>query len=216
MRFGFGGGINFSDPQSTGEFQLYEDLSGSTSSYEYSSIFQNFGYQYYFLLEYQKDWWAVSIRPGTHSYTFSLENRLEYNNSTEILTNDFGLKYFTLPLEFKYIVERNGLRPFVGGVASWGRLLDGKAAENAVFIKNRITSGILTGAYYDTGSAIIVLGLGYNLGLHVITSKENRFNTAVSSSYSQDDIRLNDFFTNISILFSLEKKRRYSNTKCNY
>jgi hypothetical protein len=62
----------------------------------------------------------------------------------------------------------------------------------------------------------IALGIGYNYGLHVITRKDNRYNTSISTSYSQSDLKMNDLYANISLLFSLEKKPFASNVKCPY
>lgn len=216
LRFGFGGGINFGIINSVENFQLYEDLSGESSQNEYSPLFSNFGNQYFFLAEYSKDWLVVGLRPGTYSYNFSRENILEIENSEYIQSNDFSLRYFSIPLEVKYLIDLNDFQPFIGGAASWGTLLSGTGDDNNGFINPRIYLGAVTGFYYNRGSMTFGLNIGYNYGLHVITQKDDRFNSSSSNSYSQDDLKLNDLYTNISILFSLEKKRNYSNTKCKY
>lgn len=216
IRFGFGGGINLTNVHSTGNSQLYEDLSGNVSINEYSSLFKNFGNQYFFIAEYYKDNYSISLRPGTYTFNFSIENILFFDDAEVSQTNSFTLRYFSLPVEFKYIVDSRNIRPFAGGLFSYSTLLGGGKSENTGFISTRLALGILGGAYYDAGFSTLGLTIGYDYGLNITTRKDNRYNTAVSTSYSQDDIILNNLYLNISMLFSLEKKRSYSNTKCRY
>ena len=61
-----------------------------------------------------------------------------------------------------------------------------------------------------------LLSLGYQNGLHVITMKDDRYNTAVSSSFSQSDLSLNEIYVNLSLLFTLQKQPFKSGKKCNY
>ena len=216
LKFGFGGGINFSMIDAANEFELYEDLAGNTSSNEYSGVFQNLGNQYFFLAEYHVDGLVIGLRPGTYSYKFSRENILYFENSEVLQDNDFSLRYFSIPLEVKYLLNTNRLQPYIGGVLTWATLLASGENENLDFINNRLAMGAAAGAYYETGFMTVLMSLVYNHGIHVITRKDSRYNISISEPYSQSDLRLNDLNLNLSLLFSLEKKRFRSNMKCPY
>jgi hypothetical protein len=58
--------------------------------------------------------------------------------------------------------------------------------------------------------------VGYNVGLHNVTKKTDRFATGNGVTFAQDDIKLNDLQLNLSILFSLQKQKHYSNVECFY
>ncbi len=216
FKFGFGAGVNFSMVNAGDEFVLYEDLAGNTSTNEYSDVFQNFGNQYFFQAEYHRSGFVAAIKPGTYSYKFSRKNTLFFEDSEISQENDFSLRYFGVPLELKYLLSTNRFQPFIGAVFGWGILLGSGDDENLDFIKNRLSLGAVTGGYYETGFVTLVLSLGYDHGLHVITRKDNRYNTSISTSYSQSDLRLNNLYANITFLFSLEKQRFSSHQKCAY
>lgn len=216
LKFGFGGGINFTMVDAADEFILYEDLAGNPSYNDYSGVFQNLGNQYFFLAEYLVNGVVVGVKPGTYSYNFSRKNTLFFENSEVPQNNDFSLRYFSIPMEVKYLLNTNRLQPFIAGVFTWGTLLGSGENGNLDFIKNRLSIGAAAGAYYETGFMTLMMSLGYNHGIHVITKKLSRYNTSISEPYAQSDLRLNDLYLNLSILFSLEKKRFRSNVKCPY
>jgi hypothetical protein len=216
MRFGFGGGINFSQVNAKDEFRLYEDLAGNTSSNKYSGLFQNFGNQYFIQAEYLAGPVVISIRPGTYSYRFSRENTLVFDGSEEVQVNHFVLRYFNIPLDVKYIAPGERLRPCIGATVTWGNLMGSGKGEYTGFISNRFTLGITGGAYYDTGFMTLLLSVGYQKGLHVITMKNDRYNTAVSNSFSQSDLSIDEIYANLSLLFTLQKQRFKSRLKCKY
>lgn len=216
LKLGLGGGVNFAVTNVSSDIVIYEDLAGNEITTEYSPVFKNFGHQYFFLAEYSLSPLVIGLRPGTYSYNFSSENTLVFEDSEVTESHDYTLRYFEIPLDVKYLFTDRKLQPFLGGTIAWGTLLGKGSTTGNGFIHNRFTLGLNAGAYYDTGFITFVLTSGYNYGLHVITSKSNRFETAAGSPYSIGDIKLNHLFANLSLLFSLEKKRFASFSKCVY
>jgi hypothetical protein len=95
-------------------------------------------------------------------------------------------------------------------------LLGSFDATNQTFIRPKFTAGAVAGTYIDLRYVILDLNVGYHMGLHNITSKSNRFETGNGSTFAQDDILLNDLQISLSVLFSLQKQKHYSNVECFY
>lgn len=215
LRMGLGAGVNLTTVIPTGGNSIYEDLSGTIISTNYSSTLENLSSNYFFHAEYPFSQFIVAIRPGTYSYRFTRMNRLIFEENESEQENDFILRYFQLPLDFKYRLLPNRIQPFIGGTVTWGSLLSGGEGGEA-FIRNRFTLGFSGGGYFETGVTTFMIEAGYNFGIHNITSKQERFETAIDNPYSLDDLRLNNLNVNLSLLFSLEKQRFSATRKCVY
>ncbi|MEZ5072204.1 MAG: hypothetical protein R2751_14900 [Bacteroidales bacterium] len=63
---------------------------------------------------------------------------------------------------------------------------------------------------------ILDLNAAYRYGLHNIVSKADRFGTGSGATFAQSDLLLNDLQINLSLLFSLQKQKHYSNVECFY
>ena len=74
----------------------------------------------------------------------------------------------------------------------------------------------MAGTYIDLRYVILDLNVAYNAGLHNISNESGRFETGSGSTFAQDDILLNDLQLSLSILFSLQKQKHYSNVECFY
>jgi opacity protein-like surface antigen len=121
--------------------------------------------------------------------------------------NEIRLRYFEIPLEVRYTIDLGGtFMPYVGGGFTYAHLMGSQEAANQTFIRTKMSLGGLAGTYIDLNYLILDFNLGYDYGLHVITSKENRDDTGSRDSYTQSDIRLNDLKINLSVLFSLQKR----------
>ena len=99
---------------------------------------------------------------------------------------------------------------------AYGHLLRSLDASNPTFIRPKFTAGVVAGTYIDLRYIILDLNAGYHLGLHNIASKADRFATGSNGTFAQDDLILNDLQINLSILFSLQKQKHFSNVECFY
>ncbi len=216
LRIGFGAGFNFSHILESQSYSLYEDLSGQSYESTYTPFYQNFGLQYFIHLDWHSNSLAVSLKPGTYTYNFTRQSSIEFQNEVVNQENPYTLRYFEIPLEAKYTIDLETVEPYVGGVFSYGHMLGSAASANNSFIRTKMTLGAVAGTYIDLQYVILDVSLGYNYGLHLITSKENRSETGRPDAFSQSDIRLNDLRLNISALFALQKKRNTGKAACNY
>jgi hypothetical protein len=214
MRVGFGAGVNFSHILETQSYNLYEDLEGEVYESKYRPFYQNFGHQYFIHLDYQQNFLSLSLKPGTYTFNFSRESSIPFQNETVTQENSYTLRYFEIPLEAKYTLDLNGVQPYVGGAVAYAHMLG--SSSNSTIIKPKITLGALAGAYIDLQYIILDVNIGYNYGLHVITSKSNRTDTGNPDAFTQSDIRLNDIRINVSALFALQKRRSTGRAACNY
>jgi len=131
-----------------------------------------------------------------------------FQDDTVDQANDVKLRYFEIPLEVRYTLDLGGtFMPYVGGGVTYAHLMGSQEATNQTFIRPRMTLGGVAGTYIDLNYLILDFNVGYHYGLHVVTSKENRDDTSSRDSYSQSDIRLNDLKVNLSVLFSLQKRK---------
>jgi hypothetical protein len=87
---------------------------------------------------------------------------------------------------------------------------------NNTFLRSRFAAGLVAGTYVDLRYVILDLNAGYLSGLHNMTRKQDRFATGTGTAFAQDDLLLNHWQVNLSILFSLQKQRNYSNVECFY
>jgi len=216
LRIGFGGGINFAQILDLDSYNIYEDLNGATYENGYSDMFQNLGSQYFVQIEWFYKSLVVVLKPGTYSYHFSKHNEIVFTNETVEEEIPYLLRYFSVPLEARYNLDMERFRPYVGGSVAYSHLLRSLDASNQTFIRTKFTAGAVAGTYIDLRYIILDLNAGYHFGLHNITSKANRYETGSGETYAQDDILLNGLQINLSILFSLQKQKRYSNVECFY
>jgi hypothetical protein len=216
LRIGFGGGINLAQIIDLEPYDVYEDLSGAEYANGYSNIFQNLGSQYFVQIEWFNKYLVVVLKPGTYTYHFSKHNELIFNNETFEEEIPYLLRYFSVPLEARYSLDLQRFRPYAGGAVAYSHLLSSLHASNETFIRTKFTAGAVAGSYIDLRYIILDLNVGYNFGLHNITSKADRIETGSGDTYAQDDILLNDLQINLSILFSLQKQKHYSNVECFY
>lgn len=208
FRVGFGAGVNFSHVLESQSYNLYEDLSGAEYKNTYSGLFKNFGNQYFVQVDYRlTDFIALTMKPGTYTYSFTRLSNIMFQDDTVEQANEVRLRYFEIPLEVRYTLDLGGtFMPYVGGGFTYAHLMGSQESTNQTFIRPKMTLGGVAGTYIDLNYLILDFNVGYNYGLHVITSKENRDDTGSRDSYSQSDIRLNDLKINLSVLFSLQKR----------
>jgi len=216
LRIGFGGGANMAQIIDLQPYSIYEDLNGSSYANGYSLPVRNLGNQYFVQIEWFHKFLVILLKPGTYTYRFSKFNEIEFTGETVEQETAYLLRYFSIPLEARYNLDLNRFRPYAGGSVAYGHLLRSLDASNPTFIRPKFTAGVVAGTYIDLRYVILDLNAGYHLGLHNIASKADRFATGSSGTFAQDDIMLNDLQINLSILFSLQKQKHFSNVECFY
>jgi hypothetical protein len=216
LRIGFGGGANAATIVVLESYNVFEDLTGARYMNSYSGWFQNIGNQYFAQMEYFNDFLVVALKPGTYTYRFSKLNEVIFSNETFEQSTPYLLRYFSVPVEVRYHLDLQRFRPYVGGTANYSHLLGSNDATIQTFIRTRFSAGAVAGTYIDLRYVILDLNVGYLAGLHNITDKDQRYGTGSGNTFAQDDILLNDLQVNLSILFSLQKQKQYSNVECFY
>ncbi len=216
LRIGFGGGANSSHIVVKESYNVFEDLTGSTYKNGYTGMLKNIGNQYFVQVEWFNDYIILSVKPGTYTYRFSKFNEVIFTHETAEQEVPYLLRYISIPLEARYSFDLNRFRPYAGITAAYSNLLGSHDATNQTFIRPKFTAGAVAGTYIDLRYVILDLNVGYLVGLHNITSKSNRFETGNGSTFAQDDILLNDLQISLSVLFSLQKQKHYSNVECFY
>jgi hypothetical protein len=216
LRIGFGGGANAANIVVLESYNVFEDLTGARYRNSYSGLFQNIGNQYFAQMEYFNDFIVVALKPGTYTYRFSKLNEVIFSNETYEQETPYLLRYFSVPVEARYYLDIQRFRPYVGVTGNYSHLLGSNDASIRSFIRTRFSAGAVAGTYIDLRYVILDLNVGYLPGLHNITNKDQRYGTGGGSTFAQDDILLNDLQVNLSILFSLQKQKQYSNVECFY
>lgn len=216
LRIGFGGGVNTAQIAVLESYNVFEDLSGTTYMNEYTGMLKNIGNQYFVHVEWFNDFFIVTMKPGTYTYRFSKINEVVFNNETTTQETPYLLRYMAVPVELRYRFDLQRFRPYAGVSASYSHLLRSNDPSNQTFIRSKFTAGPVAGTYIDLRYVILDLNVGYHLGVHNVTSKSQRFETGSGSTFAQDDIMLNDLQINLSLLFSLQKQKHYSNVECFY
>lgn len=216
LRIGFGAGANSAHIVVLESYNIFEDLTGNSYENSYSPMFQNIGNQYFVQMEWFNDFLILSLKPGTYSYRFSKTNELIFTDENVQQEIPYLLRYISIPLEARYKLDLQRFRPYLGLTAAYSHLLGSHDASNQTFIRPRFTAGVVAGSYIDLRYVILDLNIAYHAGLHNITSKSDRFETGNGSTFAQDDILLNDLQISLSILFSLQKQKHYSNVECFY
>lgn len=216
LRIGFGGGINAAQIAVLETYNVFEDLTGTTYVNEYTGLLKNIGNQYFMHAEWFNDYFIVTLKPGTYTYRFDKINEVVFNNETTTQETPYLLRYMTVPADIRYRFDLQRFRPYAGVSVSYSHLLRSNDPSNQTFIRSKFTAGPVGGTYIDLRYVILDLNVGYQRGLHNITSKSNRFETGGGSTFAQDDILLNDLQLNLSLLFSLQKQKHYSNVECFY
>ncbi len=216
LRIGFGGGANSSQVVVKESYNIFEDLTGNTYNNGYTGMLQNIGNQYFVQVEWFNDYLILALKPGTYTYRFSKFNEVIFTQETVEQEVPYLLRYISVPLEARYRLDLNRFRPYAGISVAYSNLLGSFDATNQTFIRPKFTAGAVAGTYIDLRYVILDLNVGYHMGLHNITSKSNRFETGNGSTFAQDDILLNDLQISLSVLFSLQKQKHYSNVECFY
>lgn|GEM_PF-1079652 len=216
LRIGFGAGANTSQVIDLAPFNIYEDLTGQTYTSSYTGLLMNIGNQYFVQAEWYNDHFIVAMKPGTYTHRFSKINEVVFSNETVEQETSSLLRYITFPAEVRYNVDLNRYRPYAGLTVAYSHLLPANDAFTRTFIRPKISAGAVIGTYIDLRYVILDLNAGYRSGLHNIASKADRFGTDDGTAFAQDDLILNDLQVSLSILFSLQKQRRFSNVECYY
>jgi len=216
LRIGFGAGANTAQVIDLSPFTIFEDLTGAEYENSYTGMLRNIGNQYFVQAEYYDQNYIIALKPGTYSYHFSKENEVVFSNETIEQESPYLLRYITIPLEARYNFDLQRYRPYAGITVAYSHLLQSNDASNQTFIRPKITAGAVVGTYIDLRAIILDFNVGYRSGLHNIASKDNRFGTGGGTAFAQDDMLLNDLQVSLSLLFSLQKQRRYSNIECYY
>ncbi len=216
LRIGFGGGMNMANIKVLESYNVFEDLTGAEYQNSYSGLTSNIGNQYFVQVEWFNDFIILSLKPGTYTYRFSKFNEVIFTQETVEQEVPYLLRYISVPLEARYRLDLNRFRPYAGVSIAYSNLLGSFDATNQTFIRPKFTAGAVAGTYIDLRYVILDLNVGYHMGLHNITSKSNRFETGNGSTFAQDDILLNDLQISLSVLFSLQKQKHYSNVECFY
>ena len=216
LRIGFGGGVNSSQVVVKESYNIFEDLTGNTYNNGYTGMPQNIGNQYFVQVEWFNDYLILALKPGTYTYRFSKFNEVIFTQETVEQEVPYLLRYISVPLEARYRFDLDRFRPYAGVSVAYSNLLGSFDATNQTFIRPKFTAGAVAGTYIDLRYVILDLNVGYHMGLHNITSKSNRFETGNGSTFAQDDILLNDLQISLSVLFSLQKQKHYSNVECFY
>ena len=214
FRYGLGGGINFSHINELNSYPLFEDVTGEEYSSTYSSIFSNLGSQFFFHGEWELKAITVVIKPGIYSYKFSKTDEIIFSTEPTEQTNNYLLRYFQIPLEVRRTIGSGTLKPYIGAAITYGHLLQQGTGGTASFIHPKFTAAPLVGAYYSFEQFDLVLDAGYNLGLHAVTREDSRTNTSSSTPYTQSDLKLNDLFVSLSVLFTLSKQNSKGALDC--
>lgn len=216
LRIGFGGGVNLTHIIDLEPFNIYEDLSGETYLNNYSELPHNVGNQYFVQIEWFNDFLIVNLKPGTYTYRFSKYNEVVFSQETIEEEVPYLLRYFSIPLEVRYNIDLNRFRPYGGISVAYSHLMGSNDPVNQTFIRPKFSAGVVAGTYIDLRYVILDLNAGYLSGLHNIASKQERFETGSGATFAQDDLLLNNFQLSLSILFSLQKQKHYSNVECFY
>jgi len=216
LRIGFGAGANMAHIIDLQSYSLYEDLTGATYESRYSELGKNFGNQYFVQAEWTRDPLVVTLKPGTYTYRFSQLNELVFNGETIGQEVPFLLRYLSLPAEVRYNMDLQRFRPYAGIAIAYSLLLGSNDPASQTFIRSRFSAGLSTGTYIDLRYVILDLNAGYQSGLHNIARKQERFETGSGTAFAQDDLLLNHLQISLSLLFSLQKQKHYSNVECYY
>jgi hypothetical protein len=235
---GFYGGGNLSSATPTTAYFGYAPLNYNVSSIEKTyDDYSNFGGQYGLVFMFYTRGITVSLKPGfsvygiqhftTTTWTDSNDNsntfEVSYNHTTK-------LNYLEFPLTIQYDLRRGKLRPYIGGGAYYGMLLNAyrtidrsgvDAASGAesdftnqsttigideLFIKSSIGLVGFVGASYDPGNIRITLDVGYKYGLSNITNTKNRFlkNDLAAIGDAADDLQLQHIYFTLGVVFPLK------------
>lgn len=216
LRIGFGAGANGAHIIDLSPYNIFEDLTGAEYENSYSALYRNIGNQYFVQAEWYNDNLVVALKPGTYSYQFSKLNEVIFNSETLEQETPYLLRYLTVPVELRYNLDLQRYRPYAGLTVGYSHLLGSNDASNQTFIRPRISAGAALGSYIDFRYIILDINVSYASALHNIASKEERFGTGGGQSFAQDDLLLNDLSISFSLLFSLQKQRRFSNIECYY
>ena len=153
------------------------------------------------------------------------------DNFVEVMyTHDTRLNYFEFPLSFHYDILKGNIRPYVGLGAYYGILINasrtiGRSGSDTAsggqgsFTDQPSTIGVKEqyisssvgifghlGASYDPGNIRLFVDMGYKHGLNNITNTANRYNNNELASIGEamDDIRLENIYVNLGVVFPLK------------
>ena len=216
LRIGFGAGANTSHIIDLEPYNVFEDLTGAEYENSYTGMMQNISNQYFVQAEWYTDYFIIAIKPGTYTHRFSKINEVVFSNETIEQATPYLLRFLSVPVEMRYSFDLQRFRPYAGIMAAYSHLLGSNDAANQTFIRPKISAGASLGTYMDLRYVILDLNVGYHAGLHNIASKTDRFAAGNGTTFAQNDILLNNLQLSLSIIFSLQKQKHYSNVECFY
>lgn len=127
---GIHGGINFSQPQILGNYDIITLLDGEAlQGRRYNSLFQNFGNQigFSFILEFN-DHIAIGLMPQMARYSYGYSSSIDFFSndgtlaSTTENTSKQRLNYLNFPLFVQYTIRQADFSPYLIAGFSYGYL----------------------------------------------------------------------------------------------
>lgn len=235
---GFKGGANLSSATPTTAYFGYAPLNYNVSNIEKTyDDYSNYGGQYGLVFMFYTRGITVGFKPGFQTYGIQHKTSTTWTDSNDN-TNTFEvsydhttkLNYLEFPLTIQYDLTRGKLRPYIGGGAYYGMLLDAyrtidrsgiDAASGAegdftnqsttigiddLFIKSSTGLVGFVGASYDPGNIRLTLDVGYKYGMNNITNTKNRFikNDLAAIGEAADDVQLQHIYLTLGFVFPLK------------
>jgi hypothetical protein len=253
MYIGFSGGINFTQSVTNESFGIPSIIDNSgTNNYkkDYQSLFSNFGNQFHFEIWYPlSNIFHIGLCPGIGTYQYNYKTSAQWTDgltavsTVQEVKHNQKLRYFEIPVIFRYVLRFEKISPFLQIGGSYNILMNAqKQAQSTItqkstnteynlnstsiggdvsssFIKSKFTVLGGIGAFFDIKIAVISLDVSYHLGLNNITNEKNRYsNPTFSGAYNdvQDNIVLNHIVFNLSVLFPLNSIKRRGAVECIY
>lgn len=235
---GFHGGGNLTSATPTSTYFGYSPLNYNVSSIKKTyDDYSNYGGQYGLVIMFYTRGITIGLKPGLHVYGIQHLTSTTWTDSNDN-TNTFEasynhttkLNYLEFPLTIQYDLTRGKLRPYIGGGAYYGLLLnayrtidrygiDAASGAESDFTNQSTTIGIdelfiesslglvgFAGASYDPGNIRLTLDVGYKYGLSNITNTKNRFliNDLAAIGDAADDVQLQHIYLSLGVVFPLK------------
>ena len=161
----------------------------------------------------------------------------------QIFNHKQKLRYVEIPLVARYYFGTAALKPYLHGIFSYGILhsadkivdseinitqgetpipinsMGNSASYNNSYITSKLDIGGGAGISYDFNQLILTLDLSYVMNLNNITNEKARYDNPnfTGASYDiQDDIKLNNLFINLGLIFPINKITKRGSVECTY
>ncbi len=241
---GFKGGINFSMVSPTQRFSVIQSVYGSDDDLrkDYNPFYNNFGHQYGFIgMVKLNNSLSVSVEPSFATYRYKYSSGVEWYDASDpqdrmTMDNEVShvLKYFEIPLAFRYELGNGQVRPYLAAGFFYGLLtgvngrysitteqyLDGIAISgdeeesagdvSGNYIKTRLATYPGIGVFADFSYVTFFAEADYFISLHNIVNESERFsnNQSIGGYYDvPDNLRFNNLVINIGILFNISPQQ---------